>query len=177
MSVTGTAGVRAVATILATLADQDQKTVADLCAEHGIPRSTAFQVVSKLVSAGLLTRHGKGRLTLGPQAVRLGYARAKLAILAGPAEATMAWLRNETGGEVALLTVGQPGKRLVSIPDKEFEYDIELPACDGQGRSVVLVQLKCQKGATRADRAHALACCERAAQTLETYLQTPGDQN
>ena len=165
------------ALILTTLADRDGQTIADICKEHGLSRSTAFQVAGKLLAAGFLTRHGKGRLTLGPEAVRLGYARSNLGSLAGPAEATLSWLRNQTGGEVALLACDQPADRLVSIPDRDFDSDIELLVCNKAGRPVALLQFQHRSAATRIDRAYAIRCCERAVKTLETYLQAPGDAN
>ena len=165
------------AAILATLAEQDHQTVAGLCARHQIPRSTAFQIVGKLLSAGFLTRQGKGRLTLGPEAVRLGYAGSDLAQLAGPGEAILSWLRTETGADVALLANTQPAIRLVSIPDRPIAHDIEVPVCDNRGSPVALVQVLCRKGATRAESAYALHCCQRAKESLETYLEETGEQS
>jgi hypothetical protein len=172
MIANSTAGVSAMAAILATLAKQDRQTVAELCTQRKIPRSTAFQIVGKLLSAGFLSQAGQGRLTLGPEAVRLGYARSELAELAGPAEAVISWLRNETGAKVRLQAGGQVAIQLVSLPDKPIVHDIELPVCNAAGQAVALLQMQYRKGATRTENAHALHCCQRARQSLEPYLQT-----
>jgi DNA-binding IclR family transcriptional regulator len=179
MSVNDTAGVSAMAAILATLAEHDRQTVSQLCARREIPRSTAFQIVDKLLSAGFLSKAGQGRLTLGPEAVRLGYARSELAELAGPAEALISWLRSETGTDVSLQAGSQTRSKtrvqLISIPDKPFQPDARLPVCTAAGQEVAILQMKYRKGATRSDNAYALHCCHRARKSLEAYLQTPGE--
>ncbi len=98
-----TAGVAAVAKLLARVAEEPGRTVAELAAELDLSRSTAFAVVATLDASALVERDAAGRLRPGPEAGRLFLARYGFGSLAEPAEALMPVLRDDTDASVSLV--------------------------------------------------------------------------
>ena len=98
-----TAGVVAVAKLLARVADTPGRTVAALAAELGLGRSTAFCVAASLDASGLLERDAGGGLHPGPIAARLLLARYGFGAMAAEAETLLPVLRDDTDASVSLL--------------------------------------------------------------------------
>lgn len=98
-----TAGVAAVARMLARLAEDRPRTVAELASALGLSRSTAFAVAAELGAAGLIERDAGGVLSPGPAAARLALARYGFGAMAEACESLIPALRDDTDASVALL--------------------------------------------------------------------------
>lgn len=176
MSVQQTAGVAALGTILRAMAARDVWTVAQLCTAHDLPRSSAFEIINKLHRAGFIRRGLKGQLHLGHKAIQLGYAGYGLAALAGPAEATLAWLREQTGAQIGLTATGPSPAAIIALPDNAwpFEPDISFALFDDRQQEQITLHMRHRAGASREERQWASHCAERSALTLDQYLKSKG---
>jgi hypothetical protein len=175
MSAAETTGIRAVARMLARLADGAQLKVPALAREEGIARSTAFAVVQHLEAAGMVRRDVGGALRVGPEAARLGYAALGLAQLQGPAEAVLCWLRDHTGATARLTCRGAEAVLLTVTASPSSAASratlITEPLLDRAGRERAFLSLRMQRSATPADVTLATSHLQRAARTLERYLK------
>lgn len=116
-----TAGVAAVARVLARLAEAPGGTVADIAAELGIARSTAFAVATELESVGLVERDARGTLMPGTEAGRLGLARFGFGGIAAAAEALLPILRDDTDASAFLVI--RDGEREQVVASRRAPWD------------------------------------------------------
>ncbi|HEY1779115.1 MAG TPA: helix-turn-helix domain-containing protein [Roseiarcus sp.] len=122
-----TAGVAAVAKLLARVAETPGRTVAALAAELGLRRSTAFAVAAILDASGLLERDAGRRLHPGPITARLRLARYGFGAMADKAETLMPVLRDDTDASASLF---------VSDTERTFLVVRRRAVWDGGGESV-----------------------------------------
>jgi hypothetical protein len=178
MSVKDTKGVSGVARILSRLADGTPRTAAELARTEALSRSAAFELVRKLEAAQLIARDDSGKLTVGPQAKALAFARFGLARLHGPGEALVRWLSDHCEATAAL-TCAANGERvtLVSVcadrarpGAKERPSNTAYPICDGFGRELARLELFCRPNGSRSERAEIESLALRAKATLERHL-------
>ncbi|NLS00106.1 hypothetical protein HGP17_25045 [Rhizobium sp. P38BS-XIX] len=97
------AGIAAFSRIFSKIAEGDVDNVASLIESEGIVRSTAFDVVKRMETSGLIARQADGRLTPGNKAGEFAYAGVRLAPLFGRAQTLLPWLREKTNASVTLL--------------------------------------------------------------------------
>lgn len=181
MSTTDTAGVAGLARLLSRICRAPRLTVSQVVAESGLARSSAFTLARKLENAGLVTRDAAGVLAPGRLAVQLGFAAYGIAPLAGPAEALLTLLRDETDASVALVVAGESGPmsllRLAarwSHGEGREEPTLTGPVADETGATRAWLTLTLRPDATRVARALAQAEFERIRISLEHYLKAGG---
>ena len=163
-----TRGVEVMVRVLERLAAGPEVKVAELAETEDIARSSLFDIVRRLESAGLLDRRAGGWLAPGPQAVALAFARAGLPGLQGPAEALLRLLRDETGG-TATLVAGKIELLHVSSgrPESQSEPVTFAAAIGG----TAILRLVLGHGVTRAGRAETEALFQQVVLTLESRLE------
>jgi len=161
---TATAGVTALTRLLQGAAEGGPVPVSDLAARAGVPRSSAYEIVAKLVAAGFLIRLPQACVGIGPEATRLAFASAGLVRLAGPARPVLGWLAEETA-VAARLTTAQ-GVPLLVQP-RGFAGPAAFRRAVGPPE-VPRAWLELAPGPLPPDRAD--AALARAALTLETHL-------
>ena len=164
-------GVAAMGRILAAVA-AGPTSVAALAEREGLARSSSFDIVARLEAAGLVNRDG-GMLAPGPLALRLAFAAHGIAPLAGPAEALLALLRDETDGTARLRSGKGEVLSLVARWDAgETPPWLEAPVRDERGQGRAMLGLALRPSATRTARAVAEAAFERIRISLEFYLES-----
>lgn len=167
MSVADTSGVASLAALMAQLATGKPVRAAAFASEHGLARSSVFDIARRLQEAGFLTRDDAGGLVAGPQARALAWSSCGLGRLSGPAEAVATWLRDHadgavrlTAGDIVLLDFcgSKPG-----ADDLTFQRALT----DEKGIERGRLRLTVKPGAGEM----AALCLERAGLTLENYLR------
>ncbi len=175
MSVRDTTGVGGLARVLRRLAEGTGESVAQLALSEGLSRSSAFALARRLEAAQLVTRGVSGRLSVGPQAISMAYARFGLARLHGPAEAVLRWLRDH-GAATAKLTCDSEGHRLTLL---WFSADAGKPAgamfthaiSDENGVEAARLEVKCRQNAAEPEQSEIEHLALRAKATLEHHLR------
>jgi len=173
MSGKDTAGVLALCAILGRVAQGSGASVAQAVQEDGIARSSGFDIVRRLELAGLVMREPGGVLLPGPTAVELGFAAYGIAPLAGPAEALLTLLRDDTDGHAALLAGDGAGTvTLLRIAARWTEGQTSQPPLVATiaPEHQVRLALTLRPETTRATRALAQAEFERCRLSLMRYL-------
>jgi DNA-binding IclR family transcriptional regulator len=179
-----TTGVAATAKLLARVAAAPGRTVAELAAELGIRRSTAFSVAATLDRSGLLERDAGGRLHPGPAAARLALARFGFGAMADAAEALLPVLRDDTDASVSLLlsdgtnafvaarrrapwdSGGEVGSRLIEEPIGRRSAS----------RCSATLRLALRPNAGEVEARSASACITRVAAALATTFRGDGSE-
>lgn len=172
-----TAGVAAVARMLAGLADNPPGTVAELAAALGLSRSTAFAVAAELDSAGLVERDARGVLSPGPAAARLALARFGFGAMAVACESLIPVLRDDTDASVALIL--SDGENTFVAAQRRAPWDqdgMRVPrhvvadiGRSGGGYAATL-RLSLRPNAGEAEIRSASACLNRVASALAAKL-------
>jgi DNA-binding IclR family transcriptional regulator len=186
MSVRDTTGVNGVARILSRLSDGTPRTVTDLAREEGLARSTAFDLVRRLLEARLIAREPTGKLVAGPAAIALAFSRFGLARLHGPAEALLGWLRDHCDA-TATLSCADRGERvtlasfLASRPKSaaaDRATTLSYAICGEGGLEVARLDVVCRPNASRTERAETELLALRAKTSLEHHLrdEAPNDR-
>lgn len=172
-----TAGVVAVARMLARLAEERPQTVAELASALGLSRSTAFAVAAELDAAGLVERDAGGVLSPGPAAARLALARFGFGAMAEASESLVSALRDDTDASVALLLCD--GESTVIAAQRRAPWDQEGGRAPRQitadiGRSAsghtATLRLSLRPNASETEVRSAGACLDRVAAALAASL-------
>jgi IclR helix-turn-helix domain len=176
-----TAGVAAVAKLLAGVAETPGRTVAALAAELRLRRSTAFSVAASLEASGLLERDAGGGLHPGPIAARLLLARYGFGAMASEAEALLPVLRDDTDASVSLLVCDK--ERVFPAARRRASWDrgsdgvsrrIEASVGRSCAGLVARLSLVLRPNASEAEARSAAACAARVAATLAKALERSG---
>lgn len=178
MSVRETTGVAGVARILATLSDGKARSVAELAAEQGLSRSTAFDLARRLLQAKLVARDAARKLTIGHRFIAFGFSRFGLARLHGPGEAILAWLRDHCDATVRL-TCADRGERMVlavlsgawAKSAAHRAATMSFAVCDENGAEAARLELVCRPNSSRPERAEIVQLALRAKASLEHHLR------
>lgn len=170
-----TAGVAAVARILARLADEPGGTVTELAAELGIGRSTAFAVVAELDSASLVERDAGGVLMPGIASAQIGLARFGFGWTAGVVEALLPILRDDTDASAFLVLRDGGGEFIAAMRRAPWDSGGERPSRLVEttiGHSALgfacVLQLGLRPNASESETRSASACLARVAEALTT---------
>ncbi|HEY1864448.1 MAG TPA: helix-turn-helix domain-containing protein [Roseiarcus sp.] len=172
-----TAGVAAVAKLLARVAETPGRTVAALAAELGLRRSTTFSVAAALCASGLLERDAGGRLHPGPVAARLLLARYGLGAMAAEAETLLPVLRDDTDASASLLVYDT--ERAFLVARRRAPWDgggedvsrrIEASVCRSYAGLDARLRLVLRPNASEAEARSAAACAARVAAALAKAL-------
>ncbi|MBI1774971.1 MAG: helix-turn-helix domain-containing protein [Proteobacteria bacterium] len=166
--------------ILVKLAEGDPISVSALAAALALPRSSVFACVRALEGAGLVERDGARRVSPGPEAARLGFARHGIGALQGPTAPLLTVLRSDTNASAALILLsdGQEMalvRRRASWDTGETRSVLGLRSLEAQihrtqdGRRVV-VRLRVHPSAKKTDLALAATCLDRVAHALKNAL-------
>jgi hypothetical protein len=173
-----TAGIAAVAKLLARVANTPGRTVAALAAELGLRRSTAFSVAASLDASGLLERDAGGALHPGPIAARLLLARYGFGAMATEAETLLPVLRDDTDASVSLLVCDE--ERVFRTASRLASWDrgsdgvsrrIEAPVGRSCAGLVARLNLVLRPNASEAEARSAAACADRVAAALAKALK------
>ena len=172
-----TAGVAAVAKLLARVAETPGRTVAALAAELGLRRSTAFCVAASLDGSGLVERDTGGGLHPGPVAARLLLACYGFGAMASEAETLLSVLRDDTDASVSLLV--RDRKRVFPVALRRASWDrgsdgasrrVEAPVSHSGAGFVARLSLLLRPNASEAEARSAAACAARVAAALAEAL-------
>ena len=178
-----TTGVAATAKLLSRVAEAPGRTVAELAAELGIRRSTAFSVAATLDMSGLLERDARGRLHPGPAAARLALARFGFGAMVDAAEALLPVLRDDTDASVSLLL--SDGTNAFVAARRRAPWDsggevgsrlIEAPIGRSGSRCSATLRLALRPNAGEVEARSASACIARVAAALATTLRGDGPE-
>jgi len=173
-----TAGVAAVAKLLARVAETPGRTVAALAAELGLRRSTAFSVAAILDASGLLERDAGGRLHPGPVAARLLLARYGFGAMADMAETLLPVLRDDTDASASLLVSSR--ERTFLLARRRAAWDggsesvsrrIEAPVGRSPSGFAARLSLVLRPKASEAEARSAAACMAQVAAALAKTLE------
>jgi hypothetical protein len=168
-----TAGVLAVARMLAHTGEAPGRTVTELAAELGIRRSTAFSVAGALDATGLVQRDARGRLYPGPGAGRLFLARYGFGDIVGRAEALLSVLRDDTDSSVSLVI--SDGNTAFVAASRRAPWDgagsaaphlIEAQVCGSTSGFSATLRLALRPKTTEAEIRAASACLDRVVAAL-----------
>ena len=179
MSVRETTGVRGLARILSSLSDGRTRSVAELVLEESLSRSTAFDLVRRLLEARLLARGPTGKLTIGPRFIEFGFNRFGLARLHGPAEAILRWLRDHCDATVKLtcadgderLTLAASFSEWARLGATDRPATVSLGICGENGAEVARLDLICRQNSSRPERTEIEKLALRAKASLEHHLR------
>ena len=163
-----TRGVEVMVRVLERLAEGPAVKVAELAEMEDMARSSLFDIVRRLESAGFVERRSGGQLAPGPQVVALAFARAGLPSLQGPAEALLRLLRDETGGTATLIAGNAELLRVSSGRNEQMTDPVTITATLADRARL---QLTLAPGTTRAARAEAEALLQQVVLTLERHLE------
>ncbi|MBV8796742.1 MAG: MarR family transcriptional regulator [Hyphomicrobiales bacterium] len=174
-----TAGVAAVAKLLARVAERPGRTVAALAAELGVRRSTAFAVAASLDASGLLERDASGGLHPGPAAARLLLARYGFGAMAPIVETLLPVLRDDTDASVSLIVYKKERDFLAAHRRASWDRGSDgvsrrIEAAVGRSASgcVARLSLALRPNASEAEARSAAACAARVAAALAMALET-----
>jgi DNA-binding IclR family transcriptional regulator len=176
-----TAGVAAVAKLLARAAETPGRTVAALAGELGLRRSTAFSVAALLGASGLLERDADGGLHPGPIAMRLLLARYGFGSMATEAETLLPVLRDNIDASVSLLVYDK--ERAFLAVHRRASWDagsenvskrIEVPVGRSTSGFAARLSFVLRPNASETEARSAAACAARVAATLADALERNG---
>jgi len=174
MASSDTTGVVVLAALLRQLSDTGGLNVAELAAERGFARATAFAVTRRLREDGFVVADALSGLAPGPEMRRLAWAALGLAELNGPAEAVVRWLVRQVEGEASLSVGKSVLVQLSSVQTKcatpVDPFDLEAEIGVGARRPGLLLKLTLPRRA-KAPLTLAELCLHRAALTLEHYVK------
>lgn len=175
MTASDTAGVSILSALLKRLAERGSVQISDFAAEQGFARATTFMVSRRLRESGYIVADAERGLAPGPAMRQFAWAAFGLPELAGPAEAVMRWLLEQTDGQVLLSVNGTAVIELGEIAHKTGDgriVELERVLRDGKVGRAASLTLRLSSP-QREQTVFAQLCLERAALTLEGYGRQP----
>ncbi|HTM76273.1 MAG TPA: hypothetical protein VL133_01390 [Devosia sp.] len=171
MSEDSSTGVGALARMLVRIGQGSELGVAQLAAEEGVARATAFDVVRRLSDAKMAGEHAINSLGPGTAAITMAFAVCGLTPLRGAAEALLALLHEETGARVELVAQGAV---LVGFGAAQAGIDLVAPITDLKGNVRAQLRLGWPDDLAGEERQTMTAQVERVRLSLCHYLVSGG---